>query len=255
MEAVEVKKVEEVETAAKGRPKTAVEEAKKAEQSAKTKAKEIIAEAENVKLAAKDEAKRIITEAESAEQVAKQKAKELIAEAEKAKLAAKDEAKRITTEAENDEKAAKQKAKEMIAEAEKAKLAAKQRAKLETEEAKRAIEFERWAKERVKTSAKGKTKTKQSETTEQLEGAGIYEGVVRILVSGVNSRQFKKLEDNLRLIEDLDILVIGGSVAVGTEFIVSADKPIPLVNVLAEIQSVERVTEHGKTIQVTLRAE
>jgi hypothetical protein len=219
MGAVEVKKVEEVETAAKGRAKTAVEEAKKAEQSAKTKAKEIIAEAENVKLAAKDEAKRIITKAQ------------------------------------NDEKAAKAEAKMLIAEAEKAKLAAKQRAKLKTEEAKRAIEFERWAKERVKTSAKGKTKTKQSETTEQLEGSGICEGVVRILVSGVNSRQFKKLEDNLRLIEGLDILVIGGSVAVGTEFIVSADKPIPLVNVLEEIQFVERVTEHGKTIQVTLRAE
>jgi hypothetical protein len=219
MGAVEVKKGKEVEATTVEKVKTVVEKAKESEETAKIKAKEIITEAEKAKLAAKDEAKRIIAEAEKAEKEAKIKAKEIITEAEKAKLAA------------------------------------KQRAKLETEEAKRAIEFERWAKERVKTSAKGKTKTKQAETTEQIEGAGICEGVVRILVSGVNSRQFKKLEDNLRLIEDLDILVIGGSVAVGTEFIVSADKPIPLVNALEEMQFVERVTEHGKTIQVTLRAE
>ena len=219
MGAVEVKKGKEVEATTVEKVKTVVEKAKESEETAKIKAKEIIAEAEKAKLAAKDQTKRLITQAEKAEKEAKIKAKEIITEAEKAKLAA------------------------------------KQRAKMETEEAKRAREFERWAKERVNPAIKEKTKTKQAETIEQTKGAGICEGVVRILVSGVNSRQFKKLEDNLRLIEDLDILVIGGSVAVGTEFIVSADKPIPLVNALEEMQFVERVTEHGKTIQVTLRAE
>jgi hypothetical protein len=255
MGAVEVKKGKEVEATTVEKVKTVVEKAKESEETAKIKAKEIIAEAEKAKLAAKDQTKRLITQAEKAEKEAKIKAKEIITEAEKAKLAAKDEAKRIIAEAEKAEKEAKIKAKEIITEAEKAKLAAKQRAKMETEEAKRAREFERWAKERVNPAIKEKTKTKQAETIEQTKGAGICEGVVRILVSGVNSRQFKKLEDNLRLIEDLDILVIGGSVAVGTEFIVSADKPIPLVNALEEMQFVERVTEHGKTIQVTLRAE
>jgi hypothetical protein len=126
---------------------------------------------------------------------------------------------------------------------------------MEAEEAKRAREFERWAKRRVKAGAREKYQINKSEQTEQLKDAGIYQGVVRILVSGVNGHQFKKLEDSLGQIENLDLLVIGGSVSVGTEFIVSADKPITLVNVLEEMQFVERVTEHGKTIQVTLRAE
>ena len=255
MGAVEVKKLKEVEPKTIEKAKRTIAEVKESEETANIKAKEIITEAKKAKLAAKDEAKRTIAEAEKAVKEAKIKAKEIITEAEKAKLAASDEAKRIIAEAENAEKEAKTKAKEIVMEAEKAKLAVKQKAKMEAEEAKRAREFERWAKQRVKTAAKGKNQIKEAETTETLEGAGIYEGVVRILVSGVRALHFKKLEDSLRLIEGLDLLVIGGSVAVGTEFIVSAEKPIPLVNMLEELQFVERVTEHGKTIQVTLRAE
>ncbi len=274
MVAVEIKKAQEVEPTAKERAKTAVEEAeqayylvvkdkakdkidvaKKAEQIAKREAKEIIAEATKAKLAAKDKAKRIIAEAEKFELAAKKEAKGIIAEAEKAKLAAKQNAKRIIAEAEKFELAAKKEAKGIIAEAEKAKLAAKQKAKREAEEIKRDREIEHWAKQRIKPAAKERTQVKVAETQKELKGAGIYEGIVRILVSGLNSHQFKKLEDSLSLIEGLDLIMVGSSVRVGTEFIVSADKPMPLVDILKEMQFVERVTDHGKTIQVTLTME
>ena len=274
MGTAEVKNGKEVEQTSRERAKTAVEEAekayylvvkekdkdkievaKKAEQTAKKEAKGIIAEAEKATLAAKAEAKRTVAEAKQAEQAVKKKAKEIIAGAEKATLAAKEGAKRIIAEAEEAELAMKREAKKIIAEAEKAELAARQKAKREAAEAKRAKEIEHWAKQRARPAAKEKTQVKEAEPTEELKGAGIYEGVVRILVSGLNTRQFRKLEDSLRLVEGLDLLMIGSSVAVGTEFIVSADKPIPLCNILKEMQFIERVTEHGTTIQVTLKPE
>jgi hypothetical protein len=255
MEAVGVKRDKDVEPMVEERANMAVEVAKKDGQTVKDEAKRKVAEAKKTKLGAKDKAKRILAEAKETELEAKKEAKEIIAKAVKTRLAAKDEAKRILAEAEKAELAAKKEAKRIITESEKAELAARQKAKREAEEIKRAKEIELWAKHRVKPAARGKTQVKESEPTRELKGAGIYEGVVRILVSGVNPHHFKKLEDSLCQIEGLDLLLVGSAVAVGTEFIVSADKPIPLVNILEEMQFVERVTEHGKTIQVTLKAE
>jgi hypothetical protein len=127
---------------------------------------------------------------------------------------------------------------------------------MEIEKVKRDKEIEHWANKRGKTESKGKIQVKETgTTTKESKGTGIYEGVVRILVSGVNSYQFKKLEDSLCLIEGLDLLMVGGQAKVGTEFVVSTDKPIPLINELEEMQFVEQVTEVGKTIQVTLKTE
>ena len=65
----------------------------------------------------------------------------------------------------------------------------------------------------------------------------------------------KKLEKYLYQVQDLHLVFVGGLVDEGTEIVVSAGKPIPLIDVLREMPPVEQVVEKGKKIQVTLKAE
>jgi hypothetical protein len=64
----------------------------------------------------------------------------------------------------------------------------------------------------------------------------------------------KKLEEALRQVQDLRLLLIGGSLDEGIKIVISAGKPIPLVSILREMPPVEQVVKKGKEIQVSLRA-
>ena len=121
-----------------------------------------------------------------------------------------------------------------------AERAAKDRASREAEEAKRAKE----AKKRVKGE------------DEEAVSAELYQGIVKLtIVPPIDLGQVRKLEEYLSQVQDLRLVLIGGSVDEGTEIVVSAENPIPLMDVLREIPPVEQVVKKGKKIQITLKAE
>ena len=85
--------------------------------------------------------------------------------------------------------------------------------------------------------------------------AELYEGIVKLAIaSPVDYEQMKELSEYLRQVQNLHLVLVGGSVEEGTKIVVSAEKPIPLVSVLREMPPVEQVVKKGKEIQVTLKA-
>ena len=134
---------------------------------------------------------------------------------------------------------------------EKAKTEAKEKAKRKAEEAKKAKE----AEARAKREAEEKAKEKLGREAEEAMRAELYEGIVKLtIMSPINLGQIRNLEEHLRQVQDLRLLLTGGSVDEGTQIIVSAGKPIPLIDVLREMPPVEQVVKKGKDIQVTLKA-
>ena len=57
----------------------------------------------------------------------------------------------------------------------------------------------------------------------------------------------------MREVQNLRLVLIGGSVEEGTKIVISAEKPIPLVSVIREMPPVEQVIKKDKEIQVTLK--
>ena len=148
----------------------------------------------------------------------------------------------------------KQKAKRLIEELGKARFAVREKVNKATESTKRPREtgcHTEWA-------AKLTTKTKNDmkpeiESTAKIINPSLYESEIRIVTSGSNSNQVNKLENSLGLIEGLQLLLIGGSVEGCTEFVVSTDKPILLINTLKEMLFIDQVKDNGEIIQVTMK--
>jgi hypothetical protein len=114
-------------------------------------------------------------------------------------------------------------------------------------EAKKAKEAEAQARKK----AKDKTKDEGKKTDAEL-----HKGLVTLsIVPPADSAQVKKLEDSLHESPDLQLVVIGGSAASGTDMVISAENSIPLVDILMEMPPVAQVTKKGKTLQVTLKTE
>ena len=96
---------------------------------------------------------------------------------------------------------------------------------------------------------------KRAKEAEEEARTELYEGMVELVIlPPLDSDQMKKLEEGLRQIQDLRVVLISGSMDEGTRVIVSARKPIPLANVIEEIPLVEQVVKKGKEIQVSLKA-
>ena len=74
-----------------------------------------------------------------------------------------------------------------------------------------------------------------------------------MILPPVGLGQMNKLEEGLRQVEDLRVVLISGSLEEGTKFVVSVGKPIPLVSIIKKIPLVEQVVKKGKEIQVTLK--
>ena len=66
--------------------------------------------------------------------------------------------------------------------------------------------------------------------------------------------QIKNLKEKLRLIQNLRVILTGGSVDEPIRIVVSAEQPIPLIDVLSQIPIVDQVTKKGKEIRILLRA-
>ena len=158
-------------------------------------------------------------------------------EAEEAKRAKEAEAK---AKKEAEEKA-KREAEEAKEKAKREAEEAKEKAKKEAEEARRAKEAEAKAK-------------REAEEAKEKASTELYKGMVKLaIVSPVDYDQVRELEEYLRQVQDLRLVLVRGSVEEGTKIIVSAEKPIPLVSVLREMPPVEQVVKSGKEIQVTLK--
>jgi len=114
-------------------------------------------------------------------------------------------------------------------------------------EAKKAKETEAQAKKaEKKAKAEGK-KTKNAEVPKVL--------VTLSIVPPVDSGQIKSLEEALHESPDLQLVVVSGSVANGTEMVISAEDALPLMDILTEMPPVAQVNKKGKIIQVTLKSE
>jgi HD-GYP domain-containing protein (c-di-GMP phosphodiesterase class II) len=84
-------------------------------------------------------------------------------------------------------------------------------------------------------------------------GSDVYEGEVRLVVpltvGGVEVRRFA---EHLNSIDDLKIIMTGGSEDEGHIILLSVQKPMPLMNVINDVNMVESAEKHGKNIVVTL---
>ena len=128
---------------------------------------------------------------------------------------------------------------------------------------------EREAKERAKREAEGARKAKRPEAkanrvpeketeveTGEAVGDGFYQGVVKlILVLPIALSQMRKLEEALHQVEGLHLEVIGGSVEGGSGIIISAENPIPLIDILKGMPSVAEAVKQGQDIRVVLKTE
>ena len=120
------------------------------------------------------------------------------------------------------------------------------RAKKAQDEARKQAELE--AEERARREAA----EREAETRVQSE---LYEGTVRLaVVPPIDSGQVRELEEHLRQVQGLRLVLVGGSAEGGNEIVVSIEKPTPLVSVLREMSPVEEVAKRGKEIQITLKA-
>ena len=196
---------------------------------------------------------RAIREAKEAEEEAKRLAKEkAIREAQEAKDKAKREAEEAKERAKKEAEEAK-KAKEAEEKArEKAERLAKEKA---IREAKEAEEEAREAEEKARKEAKRLAKEKAKREAKEKARFAPYEGIVKLVImSLVDSDHMKELEENLRQIQNLRLVLIGGSVKKGIQIVISVEKPTPLIGILKEMPLVEEVVDKGEEIQVTLKA-
>jgi hypothetical protein len=70
----------------------------------------------------------------------------------------------------------------------------------------------------------------------------------------VDFAQLDVLKQALFGVEDLRVVMVGGAVGEGSRVLVSAEEPLPLINVLRGIPVVEEVAGKGGEIQVRLKA-
>jgi hypothetical protein len=117
------------------------------------------------------------------------------------------------------------------------------------------------AKEKGKRDAKKAEDQAKKETKkvakEANKGASaeLHQGTVRLTIAPpVDSDQLRRLEELLYQVEGLKLVLIGGSVDGDTEIVVSAENPLPLLDILSKMPPVAQVVKKGKLVQITLKA-
>ncbi len=86
-------------------------------------------------------------------------------------------------------------------------------------------------------------------------GPVLIEGRVRLVIeSPVDLGQLAQMQASLNQVEGLQLVMVGGSAGTAN-IIVSAEKPLPLLDILGEFPATADVVKKGKEIRVTLKAE
>ena len=75
-----------------------------------------------------------------------------------------------------------------------------------------------------------------------------------MILPPVDLEQMKQLEEGLWQVQDLHLVLVGGSMDEGTRIVVEARKPIPLVSILREMPLIEQVAKKDNEIQISLKA-
>lgn len=150
----------------------------------------------------------------------------------------------------------------------------KKQAQREAKEAKEQTQKEAEAAVQVKAKKEAKEKAKKEvkkakgrareaklaeEEVEEEVGpavmAKLYKGMVELTVMPpIDLVQLENLEKALRQVENLRLVLVGGSAGKGSRIVVSAEEPIPLLGILREMPAVGGVVRRGGEIQVTLKA-
>ncbi len=74
------------------------------------------------------------------------------------------------------------------------------------------------------------------------------------IASPVGFAQLDILKQALFKVEDLRVVMVSGAVGEGSRVFISAEEPLPLINILRGIPVVEEVTGKGDQIEVRLKA-
>ncbi len=83
----------------------------------------------------------------------------------------------------------------------------------------------------------------------------LYEGTINlIIIPPAGVLQIKNLEEKLRLIQNIRVVLIRGSVDEPIRIVVSGEQPIPLIDALSKIPIVDQMTKEGKEIKILLKA-
>ena len=137
--------------------------------------------------------------------------------------------------------------------AKKAEKEAKEREKREADEARKAKEAARKAEREAKQAAKEREKREADEAGK----ASLSDGLTELTIAPpVDLGQVRKLVECLSHVQDLRIVLIGGSPDEGIKIVVSTGKPVLLVGALREMPPVEQVVKKGKEkIEIMLEAE
>lgn len=143
---------------------------------------------------------------------------------------------------------------------ERAKREAKEAKAREKRKAKEAKEKAKLAAQKAKEAKPAKKKAKKAEKVEKAAepsvDAGTYRGVVTLaIVLPIDLGQLAALKKDLGQVENLRLVLVGGSVEGGSKIIVSAEEPLPLLDILEEMPAVDQVFRKGSEIQVRLKAE
>ena len=132
-----------------------------------------------------------------------------------------------------------------------AERAAREKAKQDTENAKEAKKAEAQAKKEAEQTAREEARGKGKNTDGEL-----VSGIINLnIMPPVDLTQLKTFEENLKQVQDLRLILVGGSMDEGTEIVVSAENPIPILDVSREMPTVAEVNRKGKTTQITLKSE
>jgi len=171
---------------------------------------------------------------------------------------AKEAKERAKIEAREAKKKAKVEAREAKEAKKKAKLDAKEAKEREKQEARQSKDTKKREKQEAKEAKKAKpakpAKGKAKKAVELTEGAGLYRGVVTLaIVPPIDIVQLDSLKEGLFQVENLRVVTVGGAAGEGSQVIVSAEEPLPLLDILGKMPVVEGVVEKGDVIQVRLK--
>ncbi len=129
-------------------------------------------------------------------------------------------------------------------------------------------EAERQAEEQAKGEAEEARKLKETQETKRRKdkeirgtaqdtGLEIYRGDVQIAVSFTGAfdfRQVRQFQERLGQLENLEIVMSGGSSDEPTIITVFAEKPMPLIRTLNEMLMLERVYKRGEKIMAVFKS-
>lgn len=91
--------------------------------------------------------------------------------------------------------------------------------------------------------------------TGEVPVAQLHEGTVRLILSPpLDSNSINELVESIRRLEDIRIVLVGGSIKKNEEaqVVVSVDKPISLTSILNDMPIVDDVVEEGGELHLQL---